>query len=284
MRYDIVTSATPEYLPGIVALRNSLRMNFPEATLHCFYYTKGQKKDLPEGINYLIDIPLLGYAEGEGEGFRHGLLLGPDMYIRLHIPLHFTGRVFYVDADCLVHNSLEELWDMDLQGFPTACVYRPDVGWVGGHKHDDMASGTFLCDCEEWNRLSLVQEMYEVMKPENRKNRIRSFHVNVESVMSYVHSGNFLHLPAKYQILTYYNSLIQTDKVSHFAGPKPWNIDKHDRNHLRVNFSELWKAYYFNDTEKVIQETNCLPEGRPKDFIFDQRNRRTRGKDRGKPR
>lgn len=268
----IVTSATPEFIPGIVALRNSIEANFPEAELHCFYYSKGVQHELPERVTYIHEAPHRGPLTDNGKKFRHGLPLGPDMYARILIPEYFTGKVFYVDGDCLVLNSLKEAWELDFGDNYSACVYRPDIGWHGGNRHDDMASGTFLCDCEKWKEVNLTNEMYSVMSRERAGRIDRKFGLNVESVLSYVHDGKFLHLDAGYQNLTYYGSLIQSDKIAHFAGPKPWLIPQHQLRTHKPNYLDLWEAYYHNDIEKAKRIQSNLPKvRRPNQFVRNSR-------------
>lgn len=271
--YWIVTSATPEYVPGLITLKNSLDINFPEAKLACFYYDKGFSVPLPENIEYIHNAPMLGKILDEGRKFRDGLELGPDMFARLLIPNYFDGKVFYVDADCVVLKNIKEAWDIDLQGNPTGCVYRPDIGWIGGHRHDDMASGTYLCDTNKWRELRLTEKCFEAMQDRLDGKIVRTFHVNVESILSYIHNEKFLHLPVEYQNLTYYGSLIKTDKIAHFAGPKPWHIDRvvAEINNKKLfrkvaqpcNYKGLWEAYHNRDLTNIQHYTNQLPTIRP---------------------
>jgi len=224
-------------------------------------YAQGQDLDLPERIEYIHEAPLARHATGVGTEFRHGLTLGPDMYSRILIPNYFEGRVFYVDVDCLVLNNFSHLWEMDLKGNPTGCVYRPDIGWKGGHRHDDMGSGTFLCDIDAWRKENILDKIYDVMELE-RQGKIREFGMNVESALSYVHDGKFLHLPKEFQILTYYGTLVQPDYIAHFAGPKPWNIDRKLARQRPLYFKALWEAYFYNKESLIERETNNLPSKR----------------------
>ena len=197
------------------------------------------------------------------------------MYARILIPNYFeSGRIFYVDADCLILNDISELWTMDLQGYPTACVYRPDIGWHAGGREWTMASGTFLCDVQAWKNFNggLTEYMYNAMNHEMKhgSQRVKRFNLNVESVMSYAHDGNFLHLDAAYQNLTYYGCLIKNDKVAHYAGPKPWLIEDHTDKKRIVNYRELWLAYYDNDLEMIKRLNDELPEIRAKNAMTQE--------------
>lgn len=265
----IITSATPEFLPGVEALRNSIELNFPQGELYCFFYSKGMSGfNLPERVTYIHEVPIDAHLTDNGKNFRHGLPLGPDMYVRIMIPEYFEGKIFYVDADCLVLNDITDLWNIDLQGHPTACVNRKDCGWHAGNRVDDMASGTFLCDTQKWKELKIMEEIFEVMQLE-KEGKISKFKVNVESAMSYVHNTRFYNLPQEYQNLTYYNSLTNFDKVAHFAGPKPWLIEQHDMKTYNVFYSDLWNAYHKNNIALIKELTAKLPSQR----ITDQFSR-----------
>lgn len=263
LEYDIVTSCTPQYLPGLVALRNSIELNMPNAKLTCFWY--GQQRvdcELPERITYIEEAPMPNVL-GAGEEWRHGLKLGPDMYARLLIPRYFKKRAFYVDVDCLVLNDFSHIFELDLQNHMTACVYRPHIGWVGGHKYDDMASGTFLVDCEKWRERKFTEECFDIMEKYANGEINRTFNVNVESVMSYAHGGHFSYLPPEFQNLTYYGALCKRDFIAHFAGPKPWSVDGHDLSHLHVNYRDLWQAYYEYHTGMIKTLWRGIPDERP---------------------
>jgi len=264
--YWVVTSCTPQYLPGLIALRNSLEIFFPEAKLACFYYDQGTKYKLPDRVEYIFNAPMLGPVVDANGAFRHGLKLGPDMYSRLLIPKYFSGKAFYVDVDCIVINSLKEAWDLDLEGHPTACVWREDIGWVGGNIHDSMASGTYLCDTDRWEELLLVEKVFEVMKNYVEGNIKRTFKVNVESALSFVHEENYKKLHRAYQNLAYYYSLCRKDKIIHWGGPKPWDIQNHRSTRptrdWRANYVNLWEAVYDYD----VENTNRLLDKLPKEF------------------
>lgn len=263
----IVTSTTPEYFEGVVALYNSVKLNMPEAKFGVFSYAKEDTTLVPTLRNtcqeaYIIEeAPMLGPIVEEGRA-RNGLPLGPDMFSRLLIPKYFSGRAFYVDADCLILKPIDELWDINLNGMPSGCVFRPDIGWIGGHHYDDMASGTILFDCDKWEELALVEKIYTIMGEYIAGRVNRPFKVNVESALSYAHEGGFLHLPPEYQNLTYYGELTQSDKVAHFAGPKPWFTRQVNRNPL--NYVDLWEAYYNMDTYSIGNIQSNLPIERNK--------------------
>lgn len=273
VKFWVVTSCTPQYLPGLLALRNSLELFFPESSLACFMYSQEQDLDLPERVHYIHEAPMLGTIVNNGGDFREGLKLGPDMYSRLLIPKYFKGRVFYVDVDCAVLGSLSEAWELDMQNKPTACVLREDIGWIGGHIEDKMASGTFLCDTEKWEELSMVEKVFKVMDDYSKGLIQRKFNVNVESSLGYAHENNFLPLNRKYQNLAYYGNLSKEDKIIHWGGPKPWKINNHSMPSKDANYVDLWTALYKQDTEKVKELVSYLPDTLANKVLYTDRNR-----------
>lgn len=253
----IVTSANELFFEGVVALNNSIKKNSPECKLAVMAFGSEDFFDklLKLDITVIKNPPMLGPILDEGK-YRNLRPIGPDMFARLVIPKHFEGRVFYVDADCLILKPIYELWELDLRGMPSACVFRPDIGWIGGHIYDDMASGTLLLDCNKWEELYLVEKCFKIVEDRIAKKIRREFGVNVESVLSYMHNGKFIRLPAEYQNLTYYGQLIQSDKVAHFAGPKPWF---NSGNKSPANYFDLWKAYYTEDYNTAKEIEDKLP-------------------------
>ena len=267
LEYKIVTSATKKFIPGLVALRNSIQRNFPEAELYCYYFGDWED-ELPTGVTYFKNVKMAGRCYGIGEQYREGLVLGEDMYARLMIPEQFhRGKVMYVDCDCLVLHGFQELWEIDLKQSATACVFRPDIGWKGGNVQDFMASGTFLCDVDKWRKYKIMEKSFQAMNREGPDGERIEFSLNVESVMSYIHKGDFYHLPAIYQNLTYYGALTNYDKIAHFAGPKPWHIEEHTFNRTYMNYEELWRAYYENNEVQIITLTKKLPGVRRADHF-----------------
>ena len=256
MYYDIVSSSTPSYYSGIIALWNSIQLNSPKCdlTVYCYDQERKYKKLEDLGIKVILNAELPGPIVSKGVIRPNGGPVNEDMYVRLIIPQHFKGRVFYVDADCLILKPIYELWEeLDLEDTPTACVFRMDIGWIGGNIHDDMASGTFLLDVDKWEELGITKKCFDAMAGSLAGRLAKKFSVNVESVMSYVHRKNFLHLDRKYQNLTYYGVLSKEDKVAHFAGVKPWKSSL-------VNYKQLWHAYYKNDIDGIKFVENRLPD------------------------
>lgn len=255
-KYQIISSSTPSYYPGIKALWNSIKINAPNCTLSVYCYDNTEEyKDLENlGIKVILNKKLLGPIVQKGRVRPNGGPVNEDMYARLMVSQDFTGRVFYVDADCIILKPIYELWDdLNMEGFPTACVYREDIGWRGGNIHDKMASGTYLADTDKWRELKIAEKCFQVMEDNlNGKTRV-TFGLNVESVLSYIHGGNFLHLDRAYQNLTYYGKLSKEDRVAHFADFKPWSGRK-------VNYRKLWDAYYHNDIETINNIESQLPD------------------------
>jgi lipopolysaccharide biosynthesis glycosyltransferase len=267
---QIATSCTPNYLPGVRALYNSIMMHHPDDAIFTIFYYDGissQQKYLhvleelenKENIVILKNKEMLGKIIDTGTYRKNGGIIGPDMYARLIIPKWMSGRVFYIDADCVLLNSISELWKLDLGNYYSACVPRKDIGWIGGHVHDDMASGTILIECDKWNKFNIVEKCFDIME----SGKV-NFVMNVESVLSYIHNKNFYHLSPAYQNLAYYGSLKKTDKIIHWGGPKPWAATEDKKNNLKssrkLNYKKLWEAYNNLNKNEIKKQIEMLPE------------------------
>lgn len=253
--YDIVSSSTPSYYPGVRALWNSIQINAPKCslTVYCYDNTEEYKQLEELGIKVILNKELLGPILQKGHVRGNGGPVNEDMYARLMVSHDFEGRAFYVDADCLILKPIYELWDsLDLEGYPTACVWRQDIGWKGGSVHDEMASGTFLADTNKWRELKLTEKCFDTMQGSLDGMVNRTFGVNVESVLSYVHNREYLRLDRIYQNLTYYGKLSKEDRVAHFAAVKPWNG--------KCNYRQLWNAYLNNNKEVIDAIEAQLPD------------------------
>ena len=73
----------------------------------------------------------------------------------------------------------------------------------------------------------------------------------------------------------------QSDKVAHYAGPKPWLIEKHDRRNKPVNYRELWLAFYEDNIAQARAEMSQLPGRRNDAEQMNEKRRRISPSNRG---
>jgi len=268
----IVTAATESFIPGAKALYNSAARWCPGVKFGILFYTDWPGRWTVQKVQDQVGADAVVYinhpvpmGDDLGKKYNSFLTIGPEMYSRLLIPLLFSGRAFYLDADCLILQAIDELWTMDLKGRPSACVDRGDVGW----RNDQvaMASGTVLIDCAEWNRRGLVEQCLELQLAEGLTN-------NVEGLISIAHGDEFLRLNPIWQNLAYFGCLCREDKIIHYAGYKPWLTEVHG---WWVNYLSIWQAYYDNDMVEADQYIPRIPPKRPADPYRNKANKLNKG-------
>lgn len=264
----IVTSATDRFLPGAKALYNSAKRWCPDVGFGVLFYTDDPERWTAERVRdhvgpdavVHINYPVQSSPDFGTKYNRH-MIIGPEMYSRLLIPRIFSGRVLYCDADCLILSPIDEAWQMDLRGYPSACVDRGDVGWR--NDQTAMASGVVLIDCEEWNRVDIVGKCLALQASDPPRD-------NVEGLISRAHGADFLKMDPIWQNLAYYGCLCQRDKVLHYAGFKPWIADQPG---WWVNYSSIWTAYHKNEIETADRLQALLPGERPSTAFKNRQNR-----------
>ncbi len=264
----IFTSCNDGFAPGVRALAASIRANFPEANLCVLAYGDDVDFDADRVI-VNADLPVRGDVIRQGQTFRSGIkysegyahsAAGPELYARLLVP-EFTDaeRALYVDADCLVLDDLSELWRIELDGMPTACVSRSTIGWPSDPRKrwQDMASGVFLIDCVAWRNLDLSGAHFwtdpKGLPPPQPQPDPK------EGLMGHVHDGAYVELAEHYQNLAYWGNLTSRDKVVHYADDKPWLPPI---MHGWVNYAALWQAYADGDEDRASEIQSALPHER----------------------
>ena len=268
----IVTACNEAFIPGAKALYHSAARWCPDARFGVLFYTDWPGRWTPEkvqeqiGKNAVVHINYpVPTSDDLGKKYNSYLTIGPEMYARLMIPELFSGRVFYCDADCIILRQIDELWDMDLQGYPSGCVDRGDVGWR--NDMTAMASGTILIDCEAWIESGLNERCLAMQASGSPSD-------NVEGLISRAHGRRFLHLDTVYQNLAYYGCLCREDKVLHYAGFKPW-LSEVDR--WWVNYGAIWHAYHANDLTEADKYIQRIPQKRPADPYRNRNNKLNKG-------
>jgi lipopolysaccharide biosynthesis glycosyltransferase len=253
----LVTSSNDLFIPGVRALFNSARANIPGVKLALFYYG-----DTPPDVgadrlmhNYIGSMP-----EVKDKGVVYdrstGRTVGANMYARLLIPELFDGKVFWADADACILRDISEVWEMDMEGYPTGSVDRGHIGWPT-KGYAGLAIGTGLFDCDEWNRTKLLEHCWEMKRSGvDAPEKIG----NVEGLIMMAHRGKFLKMHHKYNALTYYGELTQQDSIAHFAGFKPWMREPKD---WWCNYADLWQAYHDNSIERAQEIQLALPTQYP---------------------
>ena len=237
----IVTAVTESYFPGVVALANSL-INSPGAELHCFCFGDQSLVDSVKALGiHAHPAPEWDVNYPTSENWPEAV---PASYFRLMIPRLFADeeRVVWVDADCIVVDSLEPLAQMEFSQ-PVAAVYIPNDRYKLGFQvrglPAELASiqctfnGLLVFNIAEWNWQDITRQCEAVMNSETDL----VFRYIDQSVLSYVLRGNFHHLAPEWQVFAGRKTKIPHQaKILHWVGAGlPWRDE--------VNNQATWNQY-----------------------------------------
>jgi len=142
------------------------------------------------------------------EGFPVGLDGQPEhitiaAYYRLflgQILPEEIQKLIYLDCDLICQSDLKELWDIDLNGSPLACVNDIPRPWQHPQQrlgYDEsfpyFNSGVLLIDLEYWRRHDVVSDFREFLINSSEKIQFHD-----QDVLNYVFHKTALFLPPKF--------------------------------------------------------------------------------------
>jgi len=234
----IVTAADERYVPGVVALYNSIVRNFPSADFNCIVHDK-------KTLNILADIgiPVSLIATTELPDKLPGSIQWDAniqaMYSRLLIPhLYDEPYVLWLDADTLVLKefSIPEIfepcagvvsWDYTIES------QIPDLPFNTIKSLPALQAGVLLINCFAWKREKILEKCIKLMTLEVHYKYV------VQSLLNLALEGHFARLP--YSWNTFTNDSIITDQtiIAHYAGRNclPWE-------NKNIPYISLWEYYY----------------------------------------
>jgi lipopolysaccharide biosynthesis glycosyltransferase len=256
---NIVTCSDKNYIPGVIALYNSLQKS--NGSKFKFYLlADGNPKDFEvfdeTGVNIIYNQSLDKNPKG-GE-WKEEL---PCMYSRVLIPEIF-GDVYkkslYLDADTLVIDDISALEEMKtehcLLGMPNKANCgiqkarndyqferwdRPDKGLLN---HWSLNSGVILFDNEKWNRDRMTSKFVEAIGDD----RISAKFV-VQGYLSIILEGKFDYLTPDWNtsLSSDINFLNKGNKIVHYIGgrrvKKPW-----EHGETNLGYINYWKQNYLD--------------------------------------
>lgn len=152
----------------------------------------------------------------------YGRILIPEM-----IP---EDRVLYLDADVIVDGNLDDLFNIDMQGYPAGAV--PD--YFG----DYFNSGVMLFDNQQLRQTNFVQDLLERGKTATVDND--------QTLLNEEFKGNYLVMPGKY------NVQVGGDLVTF------WHPDDADRYEGELKKAEPYTIIHYTTDSKPWKTTNSL--------------------------
>lgn len=192
-----VTAIDLGYLPGLIALHNSILQNSPETRLVCIVYGDDALAATvaARGIEVLHN-PVMDVKLPTTDIYKVG---NPAMYCRLMIPHWFQEDAVWLDADQVVLKPLGPLFYLSTGEYPCAAVESCSLNEqiVGLPKPDGSAAmyaGLVLFRRQAWRDQKVTERCFEVMNTS-----ALTFKYVVQSVLSYVLRGGFYKLDPKWQ-------------------------------------------------------------------------------------
>jgi lipopolysaccharide biosynthesis glycosyltransferase len=245
----IVTSADKKFIPGVVALYNSIK------------------------VNGNVDCDLILFAHGKEEDFTNipkefKIILNPDpirsptskewpkklpaMYSRVMIPrlLSDYDRILWLDADIIILQDLNPLLNIDMEDKPLAATFpgsdfqpknlcympyqfeQPSLYPEYQNIHS-LQAGVLLFDIKKWHELNLDKQIDDTLLSEIK------FKFVVQGLLGYVIKGNFKRLDYKWNCYVSWSNRYKDIAVLHYVGGvkrNPWQS--------RMPKQEIWKKYY----------------------------------------
>jgi len=240
----VVTACDKKFAPGAIALRNSVVRNTPKGEIEFYTLAFGDEQFCSTIPGRVIANPK--YPKGqhfpkggrwdEGviphypKGLNPSLHAMPAMYARLLLPEIFQhkDRVLWVDADCLVLDSLAALIDFDFDGH---CMASVDVsqnihGNFKSLKQKDGNSlgfrapgtGTMLINVPVWREKRITEKCFDLMNAAKPGDWLSV----VQSGIILAVEGDFAEYGSEYMCDVKRKDPPAGTKICHFTIVLPW--------------------------------------------------------------
>ena len=168
-------------------------------------------------------------------------------------------RVLYLDSDTIVNAKLDDLFNIDLQGYAIAAVQDFNhEGWL-----TTFNSGVMLIDAKKWREKNSTQSLLELTA---------QYHEHVygdQGVLNMYFGDQWLHLDKEY------NFMVGLDQFLHLTGNSQWYQSSYYGNnepkiihytsefkpwiHLTLTrFRKLWWFYYGLNWNDVLLGTDII--------------------------
>jgi lipopolysaccharide biosynthesis glycosyltransferase len=143
-------------------------------------------------------------------------------------------KVLYLDADLLVLDDLNDLWNVSIEDFAIAAVHHPNPERSSVLKipvSEYFNSGVMLINLDYWRKHNLVNQFSLFMRDHSHLIQFWD-----QDVLNSILNRKVLFLQKKWNT----NSLDESTSILHFMGKhKPWSIHYHWNNTKKVYFDYL---------------------------------------------
>ena len=201
----------------------------------------------------IIDIKLPEQAVFQGWETRE--YISPMTYARYFIPDYISeDKVLYLDSDLIVNQSLETLFDTDLQGNLLAAVWDTDG--------ITFNAGVMLVNNKKWRKEKLKERLIEqsiVTIREVEEGRFGNFNGD-QTILNQVCSSQWLELDKEFNLQVghdttafynkwenYFNELVPPSIIHFVSYRKPWTTLTANR------YRDLWWDFHDLEWSQILQ-------------------------------
>lgn len=175
-----------------------------------------------------------------------------EIYFRLlmgEVLPQIVNRVLYLDIDIIVHASIKEFYNMDMQGMELAVADDPMIQGNYSKEQKELFaefgeelryfnSGMILYDLDKVRKRCCFEDYYRIAERAGY-----SLTNPDQDLLNYLHFGNVLYVDnTKYNVFSQNVSLneetLSEMKIIHFAGRKPWKYSG-----VHYEMEKIWWLY-----------------------------------------
>lgn len=293
----IACAANAAYVPHVAAMLHSLLSVQGNAgiTVHFLYDANLEKTELERLRNFAIEQGAVWQGhlitEEQRARFPDNYHFGREAWYRTLLPelLPELERVLYLDADTIIRQSLEPLWQFDLQGHVIGAIANPlyafmDNSFMLGLGVDSpdnyFNSGVILFDLQEWRAQNVGAELLQFIAEHGAAQAWPD-----QNTLNSVLRGRWMRLPAQWNMQNVYFELPlkripypteslrlarQNPAIVHYSAPyKPWMyMCKHPflEDYLRHLSVTPWKGQAITGKTLRNRVLRLLPQ--PYQWLF----------------
>jgi lipopolysaccharide biosynthesis glycosyltransferase len=239
--YNIAIAFDKNYLNPFYALIASILINNSEAEIRFHCITRDVSELIKKQIvDYLTSFnSTINFYEINEEIISNFVIMNhwnTSVYFKLFFPLFVKSEIktlLYLDTDTLVVNSLEELFNTQLNDKIAAVIKDEHVGneaYFELHNRENyFNSGVMLIDIKKWNELTISQKVIKYLNDYPEK----IIYVD-QDALNVILENKYLLIPEKYNYTfshfkdipsrTEITNLLNFVVIIHFTISRPWNL------------------------------------------------------------
>lgn len=206
-------------------------------------------------LNNKWELPISAYAR---------------LFVAEMVPEH-VERLLYLDCDTIISDSLQELWDTDMEGKTIAaiedvasCIFQPETGLPESYRY--ICSGIILIDMKKWREthaqmrlLSYLDSRQGVVRHHDQTilngvfwNDCHMLHPRYDALtptflMSYENLKAYFRLWDKYYTKKEIQESVRNPAIIHFTSAnigRPWENSAHPKAKI---YQKYWKESAWKD-------------------------------------